>query len=159
MKCIAIATAMTSLIASTLAAPVAENSVSGTSAYTWDVTHWKAECTGSGCTYAFHISGEEDGIYPGFTAYCTGGDYGTWQTCKLLSASTTSSTDPAVSAKLKPENHRDPNNVAAMSVEFTFTHKKNDYTFIGHHAATFDLDNGGPTAFEITPSQASVVKF
>lgn len=138
-------------------ATAAPTAVAGTS-QTWDVTNWKAECTGAGCAYAFKVTGTETGIFPGFSAHCTGGDYGSWQSCKMLSASTsTASTNPAVSAKLRPENHSDPNNVAYMSVELTFDNKKNDYTYIGHHAATFNLDNGGANAFTIVPSQASAV--
>lgn len=84
--------------------------------YYWSVYDWQAGCASSGCSYNFNVTGVQDGLYPGFLAYCNGYDTGFYGQCQILNATSTSGI-PFVSASLQPSKQ---DGVAKMSVSLEF---------------------------------------
>lgn len=110
-----LASAATALAA---AVPQAATSNTGLPAnYTWPVENWHAGCARSGCSYNFNVTGVQDGLYPGFKAYCSGYDTGYYKSCEILNGTSTSGI-PFVAASLRPNFQ---NGIATMSVSLSFT--------------------------------------
>lgn len=84
--------------------------------YHWNVTGWNAGCARAGCTYNFNVTGHQDGVYPGFLAYCSGTDVGYFESCDILAGVSTSGT-PSASASLQP-SVQDGNAHMAVSLSF-----------------------------------------
>ncbi|EMF08837.1 uncharacterized protein SEPMUDRAFT_151752 [Sphaerulina musiva SO2202] len=118
--------------------------------YYWSVYDWQAGCASSGCSYNFNVTGVQDGLYPGFLAYCNGYDTGFYGQCQILNATSTSGI-PFVSASLQPSKQ---DGVAKMSVSLEFVDSASNikYNISAFADATYNAFVAPLQDFTVTPS-------